>query len=190
MEQEISIYKPLEINLNRVVGFEEALEAMRLPKESKGDSNYYYNSGMISDRSVLGDLAVLRNSDRRLAQSLVKAGTDHAKFTRGIIVYLKLHMQTGFMIEFETYRHGVECLSTSSSMHSELKNLKGEELAKQKQRDLPEKIYTRILTISYQALRSIYKARRNHRHPDWQIFCDFIETLPYFDVFIYPKIRE
>ena len=141
------------------------MKAMRLPKQSEGDSSF--NSGVIGQK------------DLELASNLVKAGDDHAKAMRGIIVWMELELQVGFMIEFETYRHGVECLSTSSSMHNELKNLKGEELAEQKQADLPDKIYTRILTISYQALRHMYKARRNHKHPDWQIFCDFIETLPY-----------
>ena len=122
---------------------------------------------------------VIGPKDLYLASNLVKAGNDHAKAIRGIIVYLKIKLQIGFMIEFETYRHGVECLSTSSSMHCELSQLHGEELAEQKQADLPEKQYTRILTISYQALRSMYKARRHHKHPDWQIFCNWIETLPY-----------
>jgi hypothetical protein len=41
---------------------------------------------------------------------------------------------------------------------------------------------------SYQALRRIYKQRRHHRHPDWQVFCkDFIEKLPDFDTLIYPE---
>lgn len=64
-------------------------------------------------------------------------------------------------------------------MHMELSSLSGEDLAEQKQADLPNKQYTRILTASYQALRSMYHARRHHRHPDWHILCDWIETLPY-----------
>lgn len=86
-------------------------------------------------------------------------------------------------------RNGISVwCGNSSSMHGELKGLKGEALAEQKQADLPEKVYTRVLTISYQALRHIYKARRHHRHPDWQIFCgQFIENLPYFDSLIYPE---
>ena len=159
------MYIPLEIKGYGVHGLVWAMKAMRLPKQSEGDSSF--NSGVIGQK------------DLELASNLVKAGDDHAKAMRGIIVWMELELQVGFMIEFETYRHGVECLSTSSSMHNELKNLKGEELAEQKQADLPDKIYTRILTISYQALRHMYKARRNHKHPDWQIFCDFIETLPY-----------
>ena len=158
-------YKPLEIVDYEVVGINWAMRAMRLPKNS------------ISDTDRLD--FIIGPKDLYLASNLVKAGNDHAKAIRGIIVYLKINLQVGWMIEFETYRHGVECLSTSSSMHCELAQLHGEELAEQKQNDLPSKQYTRILTASYQALRSMYKARRHHKHPDWQIFCDWIETLPY-----------
>jgi hypothetical protein len=72
-------------------------------------------------------------------------------------------------------------------MHGELKELTGEELAEQKQIDLPDKYYTRAVMISYQALRAMYKARKNHRHPDWQVFCRFVKALPYFDILIYPE---
>lgn len=160
-------YIPLEINKLLTVGVYESLEAMRLPKNQEA--------------------SVSLNEDLVLASKLIKAGTDHAKFTRGINVYLSMEMQVGWMIEFKTYRHGVEDLSTSSSMHNELSKLVGAELAEQKQKDLPEKTYRTIVVISYQAFRAIYKARRKHRHPDWQIFCDFIEELPYFKELIYPE---
>ena len=162
-------YKPLKIVDYEIVGINWAMEAMRLPKNSVGDS----------DLLLLAIDTEIGPKDLHLASNLVKAGNDHAKAIRGINVYLEIKLQVGWMIEFETYRHGVECLSTSSSMHCELAQLHGEELAEQKQNDLPSKQYTRILTISYQTLRSMYKARRHHKHPDWQIFCDWIETLPY-----------
>lgn len=36
------------------------------------------------------------------------------------------------------------------------------------------------MTTNYQQLKTIYQQRRNHRLPDWQIFCDWCETLPMF----------
>lgn len=156
-------YKPLKIKNYEVHGTLWTMKAMRLPKGSAGDT----------EGCVVGP------KDLELATRLVKAGDDHAKAMRGIVVWMELECQVGWLIEFETYRHGVECLSTSSSMHGELKGLKGQALAEQKQADLPGKIYTRILTISYQALRHIYHARRNHRHPDWAVMCKWIETLPH-----------
>lgn len=160
-------YKQLEIKRYEVRGLLWAMRAMRLPKQSKGDS---FEPGYIGGPGP---------KDLKLASNLVKSGDDHAKAMRGIVVWMEIDFQVGWMVEFVTYRIGVEDLSTSSSMHNELKNLKGEILASQKQDDLPDKVYTRILTISYQALRNIYKARRHHRHPDWAIMCDWIEQLPY-----------
>lgn len=163
-------YVPLKVELRNVYGLDESLEAMRVPKKSTGDSL----PGMLGSK------------DAQLAGALIKAGDDHAKFVRGVLAYVKIEMQTGWMIEFETYRHGVECLSTSSSMHGELKHLTGVELAEKKQADLPDKVYVRFVYISYQTLRRMYGKRRNHRHPDWQVFCDFIEGLPYFNQLIMP----
>lgn len=165
----VKCYQPLQVEQQQIVGFLWAMEAMRLPKGSIGDS--------YSADNHIG--AVIGEGDLELASRLVRAGNDHAKAMRGVLVYLKLNMQVGFMIEFETYRAGVECLSTSSAMHNELKFLEGPHLAEQKQLNLPGKVYTRSLVISYQALRAMYKARRLHRHPDWRIFCQWIETLPY-----------
>ena len=167
-------YVPLRISLMNVYGLREAMEAMRLPRQSKSDTT----------SEALGP------RDARLAAALIAAGDEHAKALRGIVAYVKVRMQVGWMIQFETYRHGVECLSTSSSMHGELRHLSGRELAERKQQDLPTKVYTRILTISYQALRRMYLQRRGHRHPDWQIFCDFVETLPYFRQLIAPDLAD
>ena len=33
---------------------------------------------------------------------------------------------------------------------------------------------------NYEVLANIYFARRNHRLPEWRVFCDWILTLPYF----------
>jgi len=174
------MYNPLKVELMSVCGVLESFEAMRLPKGSVSDTSY--------DELYFND--VIGSGDAELAGRLIRAGSDHAKAMRGIVVYIRMEMQVGFMIEFETYRHGVECLSTSSAMHGELKELTGISLAEQKQADLPGKVYTRIVMISYQALRAMYKARRKHRHPDWQIFCNFIDSLPHFNVLIMPELKE
>ncbi len=156
-------YKPLKIKLLNWAGEAESILAMRLPKQ-----------GVVND-------------DINLAKKLVRGGSSHAKFSRGIIYWIDYSFQVGFMIELDTYRHGREVLSTSSSMHVELKELGGVELAEQKQKDLPDKYYRQVATFSAQCLRKIYIERRKHRHPDWQLFCDFIETLPGFETYIIPK---
>ena len=39
---------------------------------------------------------------------------------------------------------------------------------------------TARMTTNYQQLKTIYQQRRYHRLPEWQWFCDWCETLPYF----------
>lgn len=38
---------------------------------------------------------------------------------------------------------------------------------------------TARITTNYLQLKTMYKQRRTHRLPDWQVFCDWIETLPH-----------
>lgn len=171
----IELYKPLKVKLLSVYGLMESMTAMRLPKQSISDTVFH---------DMLG------RCDARLASSLIKAGDEHAKAVRGIIAYIKVEMQIGWMIHLDTYKIGVQVLSTSSTMHNELKGLRGAELAEEKQRGVIEKVYVRIFTANYQALRRIYFQRRTHRHPDWPIFCQFIEGLPYFDTLIAPEVGK
>ena len=39
---------------------------------------------------------------------------------------------------------------------------------------------TAAMTTNYRQLKTILQQRRNHALPDWQMFCDWIETLPRF----------
>ena len=39
--------------------------------------------------------------------------------------------------------------------------------------------YTARLTTNYRQLKTIYSQRKNHRLPDWKMFCEWIETLPH-----------
>ena len=39
---------------------------------------------------------------------------------------------------------------------------------------------TAAMTTNYRQLKTIYQQRRHHTLPDWQMFCDWIETLPRF----------
>jgi hypothetical protein len=162
----MSHYKPLEIKTLEVGGINPSLEAMRLP--------------------MLGRKT--KSTDDELASKLIRRGTSHAKFQRGVEVWLKATFQIGWLVELETYRIGLDTLSTSSTMHNELRDLVGEELAEEKQLGLVDKQYVRISKVSYQTLRKIYIERRKHRHPDWQIFCDWVETLPKFTVLIMPEL--
>lgn len=39
---------------------------------------------------------------------------------------------------------------------------------------------TARMTTNYRQLKTVYQQRRNHALPDWQMFCDWIESLPRF----------
>jgi len=43
----------------------------------------------------------------------------------------------------------------------------------------------RIRSYSYQTLKRIYQQRKNHRLPEWQVFCDTIEKLPHAEDLIF-----
>ena len=38
----------------------------------------------------------------------------------------------------------------------------------------------RTVTLNYETLLNIYRARKNHKLDEWHTVCDWIETLPYF----------
>ena len=44
---------------------------------------------------------------------------------------------------------------------------------------------TARITTNYRQLKTIYAQRRTHRLPEWQVFCKWIETLPYHNLIIY-----
>ena len=156
------MYKPLKIITTEIGGIYTARKTMRFPMEGRTSTK----------------------SDVELSKLLQKRGDDHAKHLRSPMVWAILEYGLGFGIELETYNVGVVKLPSTSSMHNELKQLEGVELAEQKQRDLADKVYKRGYVFSYQALSRIYNQRKNHRHPDWKIFCDWVETLPYAEEFI------
>lgn len=43
---------------------------------------------------------------------------------------------------------------------------------------------TAKMTTNYRQLKTIYKQRRNHRLPEWQMFCDWILTLPHSELIV------
>lgn len=154
----------MEINLLETAGLLPARMALHLP----------FGKG----------LSMNDEKDFALMKRLINAGDEHAKIMRGIMVWIKVEAPIYWWREMETYRAGRERLSCESTMHIDCRGLQGEELQKAKAEIPMGKMQKAIDVFSYQALRRIYKQRRNHRLPEWQIFCDFIETLPYANALI------
>lgn len=45
----------------------------------------------------------------------------------------------------------------------------------------------RTCTMTYENLRNMYQARKNHKLDEWHVLCDWVEKLPYFNEMIKSK---
>ena len=188
----------MKIEVIEIAGFASALKALHLPFGGKEKSVTKTSFGIEDvDTVFLPDREVRVNgcfvtvtscmpapSDLALMTRLVKAGDEHAKVLRGIIVYAKITAPVFWWCEEETYRAGHERLCSESTMHIDMKGLSGDDLVNAKSEMPMGKELTKIDFFSYQALRNIYKQRRFHRLPHWHTFCDWIKTLPFAEELI------
>ena len=95
-----------------VFNFEGAIRGMRNPKESwqKIDSYWVYDVDLKQPVYRFGF------NDLKLAQSLIKAGSEHRKFLRQIFVSVDITAPLYWWKEFDTYKVGTVANSTST-MH-------------------------------------------------------------------------
>lgn len=98
-----------------VWGFEHALRGMRNPMNSwnKSDSDF---SIYIEDRNNIVVNNNIGKNDLKLAQTLIKAGSEHRKFLRQIFVSADITAPLYWWKEFDTYKVGTVANSTST-MH-------------------------------------------------------------------------
>lgn len=102
----------MEIKNTEIWGLEHALRSMRNPMDSwdKSDSEYYCGIYKIGE------------NDLKLAQTLIKAGTEHGKFLRMIHVSADFDMPRYFWSEADTYKFLEK--NSCSTMHKLLNNIK------------------------------------------------------------------
>ena len=115
----------------RVMNFENALRGMRNPKESWHLSDSYFgleSVDNISERTngqdyqiiyqdgEIAEFASIGPKDMKLAQNLIKAGSEHRKFMRQIFVSVDITAPIYWWKEFSTYKVGTVANSTST-MH-------------------------------------------------------------------------
>ena len=89
-----------------VLNFKGAIRGMRNPK----------NSWYKSDSMVVGNQIKLGPNDLKLAQQLVKGGTEHRKFLRQIFVSVDITAPMYWFQEFDTYKIGT-VRNSCSFMH-------------------------------------------------------------------------
>ena len=115
-----------------VWGFEHALRGMRNPKNSwsKSDSHYgcYYEKYCDKCHEVGeycfgykgNDNYIIGENDMKLAQTLIKAGSEHCKFMRMIHVAVDVDMPRYWWSEGDTYHFNTK--NSCSTMHKLLNN--------------------------------------------------------------------
>lgn len=179
----------MQIKTLEISGIVPSLQAMRLPKASQPHSwgitgSTEYQASADGHTITMRKASFVANADLELAQRLVRAGDEHAKAIRGIIVWAEIVAPIYWWREMETYRAGRERLSCESTMHIDCKGLTGEELVQAKAEIPMGKEQAAVDCYSYQCLRRIYHQRKNHRLPQWQEFCKWIESLPFAPMLI------
>lgn len=114
----------LKIENTQVLGWEPAIRGMRNPLNSweKSDSGFLSVDGYYD---ILGEFAgeddgivdhFIGPNDRGLMERLVKAGKDHAKYRRMIVVYTDLTAPLYWWKEYDTYKVGTVA-NSCSTMH-------------------------------------------------------------------------
>lgn len=132
-------------------------------------------------------------------------GTGHCNFLLGIIVQFDLTFSIKAWTEAERY-HFMDIISSQSTMHKITKmdiekscvsyvsqraidnvkdfiNLYNENPTPERYLSVLYNVpvglkLTAGMTTNYLQLKTIYAQRKNHRLPEWQLFCKWLETLP------------
>lgn len=116
-----------------VMNFNGALRGMRNPKNSwdKSDSSYCItsidestshcstcpvNEGCTGSQRDIETRYIIGKNDMKLAQQLIRAGSEHRKFMRQIFVSVDITAPLYWWKEFDTYKVGTVANSTST-MH-------------------------------------------------------------------------
>ena len=107
-----------------VFNFEGALRGMRNPKESWEKSDSAYKTKTMTSMAEMAETLrcmaycgfEIGENDLKLAQTLIKAGSEHRKFMRQIFVSVDITAPLYWWKEFDTYKVGTVANSTST-MH-------------------------------------------------------------------------
>jgi hypothetical protein len=105
------------VNFERtsVFNLDGAIRGMRNPMNSWDKSDSKWGETRMG-RVTVHDRFIIGENDLKLAQSLIKAGTDHSKFMRQIMVSVDITAPLYWWKEFDTYKVGTVANSTST-MH-------------------------------------------------------------------------
>ena len=105
----------MEIRTLKTDGFGPAIYAMRAPMQSWGKSDSIWE--LKSEGNRITELFQIGEKDKELSIKLQKAGTEHCKHLRMITVWAEVSAPLFWWKQCDTYRFGVEKVSTST-MHT------------------------------------------------------------------------
>lgn len=176
-----------------VYGLYESMIASGYPMKTEINEENYKDYSKHYNRSV------------KLANTPI--GSGHDTFLQGIIVQFDLTFSNKAWVELQRY-HFIDFVSSQSTMHriskfdlskqynkyvdkriiTIMEELKEKYNQTKDKEDYLKLLYsnpagfqlTARMTTNYRQLKTIYKQRRNHRLPEWQEFCKWVETLPMF----------
>ena len=149
--------------------------------------------------------------ERAIKLSKNENSSGHKNFLSGILVSFNITYPQYWSMEAQRY-HFLQIVSSSSKMHrltkmdirtccnkyvrKDVMDILQNEIDRYNAEPTSEHFMSVIsncpmglelfmhCTTNYLQLSTIYKQRRNHKLEDWQIFCNWIETLPYFEELI------
>ena len=175
----------IEIERTEVYGWESAIHGMRNPMNSwkKSDSDWFtenkiagypYDDGMM----MVFDVG---SNDLALMKHLVKAGTDHSKFMRMIVVTCDIIAPLYWWKEFDTYKVGTvrNSCSTMQKIHSKefaLDDFSHEHLLNESDVNSGDKVYEITLEAVIIALNDA-RSRYLNTH-DKKYWWQMIQLLP------------
>lgn len=91
-------------------------KAIQYPKYYQDAVNYLITNGHIRKGEYIVDRVYIGPKDMKLAQQLIKAGSEHRKFMREIVVSMDITAPLYWWSEYDTYKVGTVANSTSK-MH-------------------------------------------------------------------------
>ena len=108
-----------------------------------------------------------------------------------------MHMITKFDVKSQCNRYVdpriIDIVQEKINEYNRLSALNLKSEASKERREILNELYLEILynvpsgfeltagmTTNYQQLKTIYQQRRHHRLKDWEVFCDWCESLPLF----------
>lgn len=166
------------------------------------ESSYYSGLPMVTDSLDINPF----NTEAR-AKNLANTdiGTGHDNFLNGVVVHFYVEATTKWWVEMQRY-HFIDFVSSQSTMHKmksfdldeqyieyvdpriiEIMRELQEKAKSNNKEDFLRLLYSNpvgmklgaYMVTNYRQLKTIYKQRRTHRLPEWQTFCDWVETLPH-----------